>query len=88
MRTLKIVARHDGSQMLPHFDFYAANPPMRRWLPIGEVVEVKFGPEWLSEIRAGVLVAADEATAKLAGVKFDAGKVKSALMPAKPATEK
>jgi len=84
MRTLRIIARHNGSPV-PHLDFYAASPPMRRWLPLGEVVEVRFMPEWVTEIRAGVVIAADAASAKLAGVQFDKAAVDEAMAPEAPA---
>jgi hypothetical protein len=86
---MRVIAPHDRAMKIPHFDFYAADPPMRRWLPLGEVVEVNHSKEWIDELRAGVLIAADSATAKLAQVSFKEAAVKAALTPAaKPVEEK
>lgn len=81
MRKIKIVARHSG-EAVPHLDYYRTTPIIRRWLPLGEVVEVDYMPEWISEIRAGVVIAADVATAKLANIDFSQAAVDEALAPA------
>ncbi|NUP13758.1 MAG: hypothetical protein HOW73_47585 [Polyangiaceae bacterium] len=76
------------------------NPTVNRRIKPGEVVEVRECPEWRDEIAKGVVLAADEATAKRVahlrgekfcakrGVKFNAARVaeitKGAASPPDP----
>jgi len=40
------------------------------WVPSDEAVQVPFRIEYLQELKAGALIPADEATAKLAGIEM------------------
>ena len=40
------------------------------WVPLDTAVKVPYRAEYLQELKAGALEAADEQTAKLAGIKF------------------
>ena len=69
-RKIRVIAPHAH---FPHYEAMAVAvyADQRKFLPMGEVVEIEMvhaAPTWLKELRAGCLLPADEATAKLAGV--------------------
>lgn len=68
--SLRIVAL----RAIPHMDMFAQGVP--RWIPAGETFEVAGAPHWLDELRAKdpTCAPADAATAKAAGIAFDAPK--------------
>lgn len=80
---IKVFAPKEANPFgFPHFELI--HEGHNRVIPTGEVVEIELtrtrGTEWRNELNHGhdKLFAADEATAKWAGVKFDPSKLPSA----------
>jgi len=48
--------------------------PNGAWVPTGEAVTIPASAEYLQEVKAGALVPADEATARVCGVPFTVAK--------------
>lgn len=48
--------------------------PNGAWIPLPNPVEIDYRAEYIQELKAGTLVAADLATAQLARVQFVSGK--------------